>query len=88
MLSRKQIWRRVLNRKKQYIDNDVSIKKNKKKVNFDNIVLVTLIPSLKELNNQNLKHRIWWDDLDYVLFKKEYMKEMKELEDKKKYNTL
>ena len=88
MLSTKQIWRRVLNRKKQYIDNDVSIKKNKKKVNFDNIVLVTLIPSLKELNNQNLKHRIWWDDLDYVLFKKEYMKEMKELEDKKKYNTL
>jgi hypothetical protein len=85
MLSRKQIWRRVSNRKKQYIDNDVSITKNKKKVNFDNIVSVTLIPSIKELNNQNLKHRIWWDDLDYVLFKKEYMEE---IEYKKKYNTL
>ena len=81
MLTRKQLWRRV--RRKVNIDINENIPK--KKVEFYNIVKVTLIPSIKELNTQNLKHSIWWDDLDYIMFKREYMTE---IENDKKYKSL
>tara|TARA_B100001989_G_scaffold231157_1_gene189650 strand:+ start:1806 stop:2063 length:258 start_codon:yes stop_codon:yes gene_type:complete len=85
MYTRKQLWRRV-QRKTQDIKNiNIEPKKKEKKVNFYNIVYVTLIPSIKEINNQNLKHSIWWDDLDYLMFRREYMKE---IENNKKYQSL
>ena len=89
MYTRKQLWRRVKRKTQENIINlNSEPNKKEKKVNFYNIVNVILIPSVKEIINKNLKHKIWWDDLDYILFKREYLREINEIEEKKKYNSI
>ena len=85
MLSRKQIWRRVNTNNKKYENKSDKSEKKDKKVYFYNIVDVKLIPSFRDFGDIGYKHAIWWDDIDYMIFKREYMKE---IENNKKYNSL
>ena len=44
-----------------------------KNVSFDRIVNVTLIPTVNEYIDNNLKKQLWWSHDDYDLFiKREY----------------
>ena len=50
--------------------------KTRKKIKFDNVVNVVLIPSAKEM--ESIKNDLWWSKTDYISF---YMSSCKELRD-------
>ncbi len=59
---------------KNYISYDIFInKKNtkfKKNVRFDSKVCVFLIPNINDICD--IKHLLWYDDIDYKIFLNEY----------------
>jgi len=48
----------------------------KKKVKFDDIIKVILIPSKEEYFNYSLNDLLWWNERDYYLFKKDFLLEL------------
>lgn len=50
--------------------------KKRRKIKFDNVVNVVLIPSAKEM--ESIKNDLWWSKTDYISF---YMSSCKELRD-------
>jgi len=58
-----------------FIEN-IHRKKTRKKITFDNVVNVVLIPSAKEM--ESIKNDIWWSRIDYTTF---YVSARKEVSD-------
>jgi hypothetical protein len=60
-------------------ENDIFIKKGKnniqkntiKNVRFNGIVCVFLIPNINDI--YDIKHLLWYDDIDYKFFSNEYI---------------
>ena len=50
--------------------------KTRRKIKFDNVVNVVLIPSVKEM--ESIKNDLWWSKMDYISF---YTSSCKELRD-------
>lgn len=50
--------------------------KKRRKIKFDNVVNVVLIPCAKEM--ESIKNDLWWSKTDYISF---YMSSCKELRD-------
>lgn len=55
----------------KYNNNYKITKKNlfKQKVTFNYLVDVIFIPSLNDYRKMDLIHEIWWNDIDYYVFK-------------------
>ena len=69
MLSRRQLWRNQKNRimtNKNYI--------SKKKVSFNILVSVVLVPSRIDYINSDLIKLLWYQENDYIQFIKQYNK--------------
>ena len=75
MLTRKQMWMRCkmnnLNRNDNNDnDNNNNDNNNKKKVRFNTVISVILIPELIEYPEE-MKHMLWYNKKNYDLFFKE-----------------
>ena len=72
MLSRKQKWRKI--HKFQNKDNNLShaISKQSKKVIFESVVKVNLMPLISEDEADSF----WYNSIDYQTFVDEYIKEL------------
>jgi hypothetical protein len=58
------------------------INKNKKNVTFSNAQYMHIIPTRKELLDENLSEDLWWSNNDYMQFRFEALNEMIELKQK------
>lgn len=58
------------------------INKNKKNVTFSNMQYMHIIPTRKELIDENLSHDLWWSNNDYMQFRIEALNEMMEIKGK------
>ena len=58
------------------MNKDIIKQKTRKKITFDNVVNVILIPCAKEM--ESIKNEIWWSKIDYATF---YVSARKELRD-------
>ena len=45
----------------------------KKKVKFNNIIKITLIPNREEYFQYSLNDILWWKEEDYINFRKEFL---------------
>ena len=65
-------------KKKKIINTNLSIVNNciKKKVKFDNIIKVILIPNREKYLNNFLNDLLWWNEEDYYKFKKDFLLEL------------
>ena len=65
-------------KEKNIINNNLPIFNNciKKKVKFDNIIKVILIPNREEYFNNSLNDLLWWKKEDYCNFKKNFLLEL------------
>jgi hypothetical protein len=65
--------------KEKYVKkNNLPIFNNciKKKVKFDTIIKIILIPNRKEYFNSSLNDLLWWNEEDYYNFKKNFLLEL------------
>jgi hypothetical protein len=58
------------------------INKNKKNVTFSNAQYMHIIPTRKELIDENLSEHLWWSNNDYMQFRFEALNEIIELKQK------
>ena len=58
------------------------INKNKKNVTFSNTKYMHIIPTRKELIEENLSNDLWWSNNDYIQFRFEALNEMMEIKEK------
>ena len=58
------------------------INKNKKNVTFSNTKYMHIIPTRKELIEENLSNDLWWSNNDYIQFRFEALNEIMEIKEK------
>lgn len=90
LLTRKLLWKKTKSYPVNfttYDDDDYFIGR-KRLVSFKNVVSVVLIPTRNDYRLHNVSSKIWYSSDDYFGFREDYINELKEEENKKKYNTI
>tara|TARA_Y100000992_G_C20947406_1_gene341935 strand:- start:269 stop:553 length:285 start_codon:yes stop_codon:yes gene_type:complete len=90
-LTRKQVWRKTKSFQSDYninINNIDLFDNRTRNVSFKTTVSVILIPNCDEYKQNMMTSKMWYSSDDYFGFRDDYINELKEEENKKKYNTI